>query len=133
MFRNTRFHDGILRTFRLTVTASQTCRWGSFGNSLAVISEPGLFYSIQAIPLLPTNATNAAMPPKKRLFTIANRTSHESINRLPASSEVSTKDLEAPLGICPFCSDGCLGLWRLFKPAKPSSLQEAQSRVGERI
>lgn len=68
MIYNTNFQDGILRTWKLTVTASQTCRWGSFGDSLAVISEPGLFYSIQAIPLLPTNATNAAMPPKKKTF-----------------------------------------------------------------
>lgn len=68
MFCNKSFTMTFFAHFRLTVTASQTCRWGSFGDSLAVISEPGLFYSIQAIPLLPTNATNAAMPPKKKTF-----------------------------------------------------------------
>lgn len=114
-------------TLILMVTASQTCRWGSFGDSLAVISEPCLFYSIQAIPLLPTNATNAAMPPKKKkkTFCHSTRTSHESINRLPVSSELSTKDLEAPLGIRPFCFNGRLGVKRLFEPARPSCLQEA--------
>lgn len=87
-----KFDDHILCTLRLTVTAEQTCRRGSFGDSLAVISEPCLFYSIQAIPLLPTNATNAAMPPKKKDFLpLPTVLPMNQINRLPASSELSTR------------------------------------------
>lgn len=110
MFCNTVFTMTFFTRLRLTVTALQKCRWGSFGDSLAVISEPGLFYSIQAIPLLPTNATNAAMPPKKRLFAIAIRTSHESINRFQPLVRCPPKTLKphwVSVHFVPIVARGC--------------------------
>lgn len=91
---------------------------GSYFRTMLVLFDP-------SYPVAPDQRNKRRHASQKKTFCHSNRTSHESINRLPVSSELSIKDLEAPLGIRPFCFNGRLGVKRLFEPARPSSLQEA--------
>lgn len=92
---------------------------GSYFRTMLVLFDP----SYPVAPDQRNKRRHASQ--KKKTFCHSSRTSRESINRLPVSSELSTKDLEAPLGIRPFCFNGRLGVKRLFEPARPSCLQEA--------